>query len=537
MYFYYLKLFFNTLVMLNRIVLFILCAFSISVIDAQVSPFPTSKFTWEGAFIGNKAVWAVDDSVRTYQNFNGVDVTIKVLDPQHKNTTTKNPSDYGDFTKTNTFFGKGSFAFQATSTKSNQDVCLSLEFSKPILLSKFNIWDIDMLQSAASQLSTYQDNINIYAYNDVGRVMMDLTHMGKSPVFDIVNQNAKARFVPNMNFDVLHTNVNGGLLVSSTSAIEKLNICYSNGPEDDGLSNSHAIRISEFDFSEAYGSIEGTVLEELTNQPLSGSFIWLVDSEGKPVYNKSGDLMEVITGIDGKYRFPYLPLGRYFVNQIDPEGYKSVSDVDGANDNKIEVVLSSSKANAVNRDFVENLFSPLPVKLTDLKASWVGDIVCGVKWTTASEINNHYFEVLISKDGKEYKAVAKSFSIGNHNQAHNYYVECENPFDGISYIKLVQYDLDGKSTQLGVVSMENAHEASFEIYPNPLSMMATLSYISKDDSPQAYQILNANGLMVLNGIVRGNEKSYIDFSQLPSGIYYFQMFIGGKNVTRKVVKQ
>jgi hypothetical protein len=68
-------------------------------------------------------------------------------------------------------------------------------------------------------------------------------------------------------------------------------------------------------------------------------------------------------------------------------------------------------------------------------------------------------------------------------------------------------------------------------------MLATLSYISSDDTPQTYQVLNANGTTVLTGTVRGNEKSYIDFSQLPSGIYYFQMHIGGKNVTRKVVKQ
>jgi hypothetical protein len=99
--------------------------------------------------------------------------------------------------------------------------------------------------------------------------------------------------------------------------------------------------------------------------------------------------------------------------------------------------------------------------LTNLKANWVGDLVCRVSWTTSSEVNNHYFEVLISKDGRDYKAAARSFSIGNHNQTHNYYVECENPFDGVSYVKLVQYDLDGKSSQLGVVSLRNAHEASF----------------------------------------------------------------------------
>ncbi|HLO53490.1 MAG TPA: T9SS type A sorting domain-containing protein [Saprospiraceae bacterium] len=523
--------------MLNRIFLIVLCAFLTSVMFAQVSPFPTSKFTWEGAFTGNRAVWAIDDTLKTYTNLNGIDVTVKMLDPHRKNTTTKNPSDYGDYTKSHSFFGRGSLSFQVTATKANQDVCLSFEFSKPILLNKFNIWDIDMLQSTPVDLSTFQDNLNIYGFNSAGRIKMDITPMSRVTTFDILDQNVKATFIPNTNGDVLHTDVSGAIIVSSTLPVDKFDICLSNGPEDDGLSNSHAVRISEFDFSEAYGTIAGTVIEDLTNQPLSGSLITLLDSDGKPVYNKSGDLMEVITGLDGTYSFPFLPLGRYVISQDNPEGYENVRDIDGANDNIINVDLTSSNFNALNQDFVEKLFSPLPVKLTNLKATWVGDLVCGVSWTTSSEVNNHYFEVLISKDGRDYKSAARSFSIGNHNQTHNYYVECENPFDGVSYVKLVQYDLDGKSSQLGVVSLRNAHEASFEIHPNPVSMLATLSYISSDDTPQTYQVLNANGTTVLTGTVRGNEKSYIDFSQLPSGIYYFQMHIGGKNVTRKVVKQ
>jgi len=523
--------------MLHRIILIFLLALYIVGSYGQGTPIPPFHFTWEGAFTGNRAVWAVDDSINIYKKLDGVDLTVRLIDPLDKNTDTNNPSDYGDYTKSHGFFGRGSLAFQITSTEINQDVCFSFKFSKPVTISKFGIWDIDMLQSATNNFSTYQDNVNIYAYSDTGRVKMTIIPLKEKSIFDINDQNIRATFIPGVNNDVLHTDSTAAIIISSPIAIDSLVICNANGPEDDGLSNSHAIRFSDFDFSETIGSIEGSVFEELTKQPLSGSLITLLDGDGNPVYNKNGDLMEVVTGLDGMYKFPLLPTGKYVVLQKDVDGYVSVSDVDGDNDNKITVDLRAGNLNVIERDFVDKMSSPLPVKLTHLKAAWVGDLVCGVSWTTVSEVNNHYFEVLISKDGVEYRPVAKAFSIGNHNQTHNYYVECENPYDGVSYIKLVQYDFDGKSSQLGVVSLRNEHEATFTIHPNPVSMLATLTYTSKDDAPQPYQVLNANGMIVLNGMVRGNETSFIDFSQLPSGIYYFQMNIGGKDVTRKVVKQ
>lgn len=522
--------------MLHRIFLIVLLALQIVGTYGQGTPVPF-HFTWEGAVTGNRAVWAVDDSINIYKNLGGVDLTLRLIDPLGKNTDSKNPSDYGDFTKTNGFFGRGSLAFQITSTEINQDVCFSFEFSKSVTISKFNIWDIDMLQSSKNNFSTYQDNVNIYAYSDTGRVKMNIMPLMDKPIFDIFDQNIKAKFIAGVNNDVLHTDSTAAIRISSPVAIDRLVICNSNGSDDDGLSNSHAVRFSDFEFNEAFGSIEGSVFEDLTKQPLSGSLITLLDDKGNPAYNKNGDLMEIVTGLDGTYKFPLLPVGKYIVLQKDLDGYESVSDVDGDNDNMISVDLKASNLNVIERNFVDKLSSPLPVKLTNLKAVWVRDVVCGVSWTTASEVNNHYFEVLISKDGVEYQPVAKAFSIGNHNQTHNYYVECENPYDGVSYVKLVQYDLDGKSSQLGVVSLRNAHEATFSIHPNPVSMMATLTYTSKDDTPQSYQVLNANGMIVQAGVVSGNETSLIDFSQLPSGIYYFQMYIGGKNVTRKVVKQ
>ena len=47
--------------------------------------------------------------------------------------------------------------------------------------------------------------------------------------------------------------------------------------------------------------------------------------------------MEITTGSDGKYYFPYLTINKYKVVQINPTGYESVRDKDVINDNIIAV--------------------------------------------------------------------------------------------------------------------------------------------------------------------------------------------------------
>ncbi len=57
----------------------------------------------------------------------------------------------------------------------------------------------------------------------------------------------------------------------------------------------------EFNFSEAHGTIASTVIENFDKSTtFFGSLITLLDSDGEPVYNKSGDLMESLSlDLDG----------------------------------------------------------------------------------------------------------------------------------------------------------------------------------------------------------------------------------------------
>ena len=75
-------------------------------LNSQNRTLQPTVFTWEGAAEGNKAVWNADDTLNTYLDIDGIDVQIRLIDSLHLNTTTENPSEFNDYSKTNTFYGR-----------------------------------------------------------------------------------------------------------------------------------------------------------------------------------------------------------------------------------------------------------------------------------------------------------------------------------------------------------------------------------------------------------------------------------------------
>jgi hypothetical protein len=81
-------------------------------------------------------------------------------------------------------------------------------------------------------------------------------------------------------------------------------------------------------------------------------FITLLDSGGIVVGT-------TLTDSSGTYAFYNLPAGNYTIVETNLAGYVDVSDVDGANDNRVAVRLSSG-TNSTGNDFVDEIrsFSP-----------------------------------------------------------------------------------------------------------------------------------------------------------------------------------
>lgn len=84
-------------------------------------------------------------------------------------------------------------------------------------------------------------------------------------------------------------------------------------------------------------------------------------------------------------------------------------------------------------------------------------------WTTASEANSDYFEVIIFGDSMEtydrlyFKAAGNSIEIIRYKIVHH------NPKKSINYYQLVQYDFDGRYKEYNVITLDNTPKKKVEI--------------------------------------------------------------------------
>jgi autotransporter-associated beta strand protein len=115
--------------------------------------------------------------------------------------------------------------------------------------------------------------------------------------------------------------------------------------------------------------------------------------------------------------------------------------------------------------------TPQPITLLYFNAKANNEQV-DLSWSTISEVNNDYFEVQRSVNGKDFESIDKIAGAGNHKGELNYNSFDENPYNGISYYRLKQVDFDGKTSYstIKMVEINKGNETlpvSIQLYPNP----------------------------------------------------------------------
>lgn len=163
----------------------------------------------------------------------------------------------------------------------------------------------------------------------------------------------------------------------------------------------------------------------------------------------------------------------------------------------------------------------LPVSLLKFEAKKEKAGAVLLTWQTGEEKNNSHFILYKSADGINFTELDKKYSAGNHG-AHYHYTD-KTPLVGKNYYRLVQVDLDGTSTELGirVVELKLNAEEGWEIYPNPSNgETINLSVFAAQPATKQVKIYNTNGALVFNKDVFLTQQVMLNLShQLPSGVY------------------
>jgi hypothetical protein len=175
---------------------------------------------------------------------------------------------------------------------------------------------------------------------------------------------------------------------------------------------------------------------------------------------------------------------------------------------------------------------PLPVKLLDFRAVYKSKKVL-LKWTTASEINNSFFTIEKSSDGKEWIEADRLQGSGNSSSKISYETIDNNPFHGISYYRLKQTDFDGQSENLKVVRVDENTPVEIKIYPNPAS-----DYIIIEDnqlSSLTYKIYNNIGQEIYLPKNAINQSGVLNTSELQTGIYFLSILQDEEIIKREKI--
>lgn len=191
--------------------------------------------------------------------------------------------------------------------------------------------------------------------------------------------------------------------------------------------------------------------------------------------------------------------------------------------------------------------APLPVTLVAFTAERLGADGL-LKWTTASELNNAYFEVESSVDGRTFRALGRVAGAGTSTLAHSYQFTdagLARYASGLVYYRMRQVDTNGASAYAPVRTVPVPAAAGWlaQVFPNPSGSAAPVSLLLQTERGGEVQLTLADALGRLVArqtapLGAGTTTLPLDFAPgLPTGVYLLQVRQGAQQQVLKLVRQ
>lgn len=152
--------------------------------------------------------------------------------------------------------------------------------------------------------------------------------------------------------------------------------------------------------------------------------------------------------------------------------------------------------------------------------------IAKLQWATLSELNNAYFEIQHSLNGKDFSTIDIMEGNGTTFETSYYDYTHETPANGVNYYRLRQVDFDEKYEFSDVVSVA-IEKSELALYPNPASSQITVNNFNG-----ILNIYDAMGRMVKT--IGNTQNQTISIQDLPNGLY---MVVDEQGRSTKFLKQ
>ena len=185
------------------------------------------------------------------------------------------------------------------------------------------------------------------------------------------------------------------------------------------------------------------------------------------------------------------------------------------------------------------LWDIIPVELTSFTASTNENQVT-LNWSTASEINNHGFEIQRSSNG-EFVTVGFVEGHGTTTEIQSYSYTDREITEGSYGYRLKQIDFGGAYSYSDVIEVDVTNPKEFALYqnyPNPFNPSTNIEFSLAVDSKVSLKVFDILGQEVANlissDLVAGSHSVDFNASLLNSGVYFYRIEatgIDGTNFT------
>jgi PKD repeat protein len=187
--------------------------------------------------------------------------------------------------------------------------------------------------------------------------------------------------------------------------------------------------------------------------------------------------------------------------------------------------------------------NPLPVQLLAF-AGTAFETHNELYWTTATETNNNGFEILRSKNGRDFSSIGFTEGAGNSSTLRNYSFTDNHIDRELYYYRLKQIDFDGKENLSEIIAVSKSSTKPFSISavsPNPFNDVFYVDFSVPYSGKLSWQILDLSGkvLVAKNEVLKSSAGIKITASNaaISSGLYLLKIVAGEKNHILKIVKE
>ncbi|MEL6941394.1 MAG: T9SS type A sorting domain-containing protein, partial [Bacteroidota bacterium] len=175
----------------------------------------------------------------------------------------------------------------------------------------------------------------------------------------------------------------------------------------------------------------------------------------------------------------------------------------------------------------------LPVELISFQAKEEQDGIF-LSWETATEMDNAYFELQRSTDGKSFKSIVQIKGHGTSLEAHEYGFLDVLPEDGNNYYRLKQMDFSGDYEYSKVISIQwkNKKASDLKVFPNPSTN--ELYYLLLNGSKAArINIYDTYGKLLRT---KTDADGFIDINNLDTGMYILEVHTSRNKLYKRFYK-